>query len=74
VAGTNFEAMLREVNLILEQQQLTLQNIHVASANGQARMVFTVDSRRDEQNILAIRLHESNLFATVATIGTTEHE
>ena len=74
VSGSNFEGMLREVNLILEQQELILQNIHVASANGQSRIVFTVDTRREEQNVLAIRLHESNLFANVATIGTTEHE
>ena len=74
VSGTNVEAMLREANLILEQQRLVMQNVHLASANGQPRMTFTVDSRREEQTTLSIRLHESNVFASVATIGTTEHE
>jgi hypothetical protein len=33
-----------------------------------------VDCERDQQNILSIRLHESNAFASVTSLGKTEHE
>ncbi len=72
--GTNVEAMLREVNRILEDQKLTMHNVHLASMNGQSRLIFGVDCGREERNLLTLRLHESNVFASVATVGTTEHE
>src|SRR5215470_13667872 len=49
VAGSNPEAMLHEVNLILDNQQLAMQNVHIASGQGTSRIVFSVDSGRDEQ-------------------------
>lgn len=72
--GSNAEAMLREVNRILEDRKLTMQNVHLASSDGNSRLVFGVDSAREDRNLLTLRLHESNVFATVTTIGTTEHE
>jgi len=74
VTGTNVEAMLREVNRILEDEKLTMHNIHLASMDRQSRLIFGVDSGREERETLALRLHESNAFASVATVGTTEHE
>ncbi len=74
VTGANVEAMLREVNRILEGEKLTMQNIHLASMDGQSRLIFGVDSGREDRNVLTLRLHESNAFASVATVGTTEHE
>jgi hypothetical protein len=48
--------------------------VHLASADPDFRIVFAVDCERDEQNVFSLRLHESNVFASVNTLGTTEHE
>jgi putative Mg2+ transporter-C (MgtC) family protein len=74
VTGTNLEAMIGEVNRVLEEEKLALHGIHPASIGGQIRLVFSVDCRHEERNVLTLRLHESNVFASVATVGTTEHE
>jgi putative Mg2+ transporter-C (MgtC) family protein len=74
VTGTNVEAMLREVNRILDDAKLTMQNVHLASADGYTRLIFGVDCGLEERNLLTLRLHESNVFGSVKTIGSTEHE
>jgi putative Mg2+ transporter-C (MgtC) family protein len=74
VTGTNVEAMLREVNRILDDGKLTMQNVHLASADGYTRVIFGVDCGLEERNLLTLRLHESNVFGSVKTIGSTEHE
>lgn len=74
VTGRNVEAMLREVNRLLADEKLTMQNVHLASSDGESRLVFAVDCEREEQESFSLRLHESNVFATVATVGQTEHE
>lgn len=74
VTGANVEAMLREVNRILEAEKLTMHNVQLATMDGQSRLIFGVDCGRDECNLLTVRLHESSAFASVATVGTTEHE
>jgi putative Mg2+ transporter-C (MgtC) family protein len=72
--GINVEAMLREVNRILDDEKLTMQNVHLASVDGRSRLIFSVDCGREERDLLSLRLHESNVFATIAAIGSTEHE
>ncbi len=74
VSGRNVDAMLREVNRILESEELTMHSIHIANADPDFRMVFSVDGARDQQGVFAVRLHESTAFATVTTLETTEHE
>jgi len=74
VTGTNVETMLREVNRILEDEKLMMHSVHLASTGGQSRLIFSVDCGREERNVLSIRLHESNVFASVSTVGTLEHE
>jgi hypothetical protein len=66
--------MLREVNRILDSEQLTMHSINVADADPDFRLVFSVDGERDQQNLFSIRLHESAAFATVSTLGSSEHE
>jgi len=51
--------MLREVNRILESEQLNLHSVHIANADPDFRMVFSVDGERDQQSVFSIRLHES---------------
>jgi putative Mg2+ transporter-C (MgtC) family protein len=74
VTGSNVDGMLREVNRILDAEQLTMHSVHIADANPDFRMVVSIDGEREQQKIFSIRLHESNAFATVTTLGTTEHE
>jgi putative Mg2+ transporter-C (MgtC) family protein len=74
VTGRNVDSMLREMNRILDGEKLTMQSVHLASADPDFRIVFAVDCERDEQNVFSLRLHESNVFAAVTTLGTTEHE
>jgi putative Mg2+ transporter-C (MgtC) family protein len=74
VTGRNVDSMLREVNRILDDQKLSMQRIHLAAAEPESRMVFAVDCERDEQTAFDIRLHESNVFSSVKTVGTTEPE
>ncbi|HMD17879.1 MAG TPA: MgtC/SapB family protein [Terriglobales bacterium] len=74
VTGRNVDGMLREVNRILDSEQLTMHSVHIADADPDFRMVFSVDGEREQQSIFSIRLHESTAFATVTTVGTSEHE
>ena len=74
VTGSNVDGMLREVNRILDSEQLTMHSVHIADADPDFRMVVSIDGEREQQKIFSIRLHESNAFATVTTLGTTEHE
>jgi putative Mg2+ transporter-C (MgtC) family protein len=74
VTGRNVDGMLREVNRILDTEQLTMQSVHVASADPDFRMVFAVNCEYDQQRVFTIRLHESTAFASVTSLGVTEHE
>jgi putative Mg2+ transporter-C (MgtC) family protein len=74
VSGSNVESMLREVNRIIEDEKLTMHSVHLASMDGQSRLTFAVDCAREERDVLSLRLHESNVFATVAIVGKTERE
>jgi len=74
LTGRNVDGMLREVNRILDAEQLTMHSVHIADADPDFRMVLSVDGEREQQSVFSIRLHESNAFATVTTLGTTEHE
>ena len=74
VTGRNVDGMLRKVNRILESEQLNMHSVHIADADPDFRLVFSLDGEREQQNVFSIRLHESTAFATVSTLGTTEHE
>jgi len=74
VTGRDVDAMLRELNRILESERLSMQSVHMAGADPEIRLVFAVDSERDQQNQFSIRLHESNVFGSVKSLGTAEHE
>jgi putative Mg2+ transporter-C (MgtC) family protein len=74
VTGRNVDGMLREVNRILDTEQLSMQKIHIANADPDFRMVFAVNCEHEQQRVLSIRLHESNAFASVTSLGAIEHE
>ena len=74
VTGRNVDGMLREVNRIMDSEQLTMESVHIADADPDLRMVFSVNGDHQQQNVFSLRLHESTSFASVTTLGTTEHE
>jgi putative Mg2+ transporter-C (MgtC) family protein len=74
VTGRNVDGMLREVNRLLDSEQLTMHSVHIANADPDFRMVFSVDSEHEQQSVFSIRLHESTAFASVMSLGSTEHE
>jgi len=74
VSGRNVDGMIRELNRILDDEKLAMQSLHLASSAPDFRMVFAVDCEREQHGIFCLRLHESNVFASVTTLGITEHE
>jgi len=74
VTGRNVDGMLRELNRLLDAEQLTMQSVHIASSDPESRMVFAVDCEREQQSVFSIRLHESTVFSRVTSLGVTEHE
>lgn len=74
VTGRNVEGMLREMNRILDAEQLTMHGVHIANADPDFRMVFSVDGEPEQQTVISLKLHESTVFASVTTLATTEHE
>jgi putative Mg2+ transporter-C (MgtC) family protein len=74
VTGRSVDAMLREVNRLLDAEELTMQSVHVASADPDFRMVFSVNCEHEQQGAFFIHLHESTAFATVTSLGGIEHE
>jgi putative Mg2+ transporter-C (MgtC) family protein len=74
VTGCNIDGMLSEVNRLLDTEQLTMQSIHIADADPNFRMVFSVNCEHEQQRVFSIRLHESTAFASVTSLGIVEHE
>lgn len=74
VTGRNVDGMLREVNRILEAEQLSMQSIHIAHAAPDFRMVFAVNCEHEQGRTVSILLHESPVFASVTALGSVEHE
>jgi putative Mg2+ transporter-C (MgtC) family protein len=74
VTGRNVDGMLTEVNRILDSEQLTMHSVHIANADPDFRMVFSVDGEHEQQKVFCVRLHESTAFATVTALGSTEHD
>jgi len=74
VTGRNVDGMLREVNRLLDAEQLTMHSVHIASADPDFRLVFSVDCEHEQQSVFSIRLHESNAFGSVTSLAATEHE
>lgn len=74
VIGKNTEAMLSELNRILDEERLGLQDVRAVSMDGLSRVVFGVDCVRPEYEALTLRLHESSVFSSLNSLGGTERE
>jgi hypothetical protein len=51
-----------------------MQNVRVAGEVGHVRVMFTVEASQTEHGELNLRLHESTVFSSVASLGSTGHE
>lgn len=74
VSGKDTDVLVAELNRILDTERQTLQNLRVAAAMGQSRVVFSVDCPRPEQEQLNVLFHESSVFSSVSSLGRVEHE
>ena len=74
VVGTDSEALVSEINRILDGEHLHMQNVRLAGPSDQRRVVFSVVSSHQEQEDVNVLLHQSNIFASVASLGSAEHE
>jgi putative Mg2+ transporter-C (MgtC) family protein len=74
VTGRNVDAMLQEVNRLLDAEQLHMHSVHIASGGAESRMVFAVDCEGEQQTTFSILLRESAAFGAVKALGVTEHE
>jgi putative Mg2+ transporter-C (MgtC) family protein len=74
VWGPSTDAVLHELNRILDEEGVDMQDVHAAPVDGHSRVVFTAHCVRSEHESLNIRLHQSSIFARVQTLGRIEHE
>src|SRR5947199_4373667 len=74
VTGPSTEALLGELNRILDEEKLAMQQVHAVSTDGHSRVVFEVECVRPEHDALRRRLHQSQVFSSVRSLGSTEHE
>jgi hypothetical protein len=74
VSGKDTDVLVAELNRIVDVERQTLQNLRVAAAAGQSRVVFSVDCPRSEQEQLSVLFHESSVFSSVSSLGSVEHE
>jgi hypothetical protein len=51
-----------------------MQSVHAVSTEGLSRVVFTVDCTRSEHEALNICLRESQVFSTMSSLGSVDHE
>jgi putative Mg2+ transporter-C (MgtC) family protein len=74
VTGASAEGVLIETNRVLDEVHSTMQNVRVAGTPGHMRVLFNVDGPHEDHEQLNILLHQSTVFATVASLGAVEHE
>ncbi len=74
VTGGGAEAILVEANRMLDEAHATMQNVRVAGQPGHVRVMFTVDGPPEDQQQINLLLHQSTVFSTVGSLGSTEHE
>jgi putative Mg2+ transporter-C (MgtC) family protein len=74
VSGPDTEALVTEINRILESEQLATESLHIAGDAEHRRIVFSVVCSPPDQEKINVLLHESSAFANVNSLGSVEHE
>lgn len=74
VTGASTEALIAELNRLLESEKHVMQDVHIAGAPGHSRVVFSVEASRREHDQFCLLLHESNVLSSVVTLPSSERE
>ncbi len=74
ITGPHAEALVSEVNRILEEEHRFMQSVHVARTDGHYRIQFTVESTPSQQEQILQELRKSHAFETVSSLGPAEGE
>jgi putative Mg2+ transporter-C (MgtC) family protein len=74
VVGQSTEIVLAELSRILDDQELGMKDVHAVAADGHSRVMLDVQCTRLEHEILDRRLHQSGVFSSVKSLGSTEGE
>jgi len=74
VTGHTTDAILGEINRILDDQQLNLREVRAVSSEHLSRVVFDVECSRRQHESLNIGLHKSTVLATVSALGSLDRE
>jgi putative Mg2+ transporter-C (MgtC) family protein len=71
VVGPSTDEVLRELNRILEDEEIEMEDVHAAAVEGHSRVVFTAHCAPPEGAALDLRLHHSSIFTSVQALGTS---
>jgi putative Mg2+ transporter-C (MgtC) family protein len=75
VEGPGTDAVLVELNRILDGQRLIMQDVHTAPIDDRSRLVFKVHSGLPEKKALELQLHQSPVFGRIQYLGgQNQHE
>jgi putative Mg2+ transporter-C (MgtC) family protein len=74
VTGDHAEAVIAEVNRILDAEHQTMQTLAVKRGDGQVQINFTIDATRREHVFLLRRLQQSQQLRGVSSLAAVEHE
>jgi len=74
VVGESAEPVVAELNRILQDEHLGMTSVQMAKIDGLSRVQFSVDARRQEQQLLLNRLRQSTLLRSVNSLGPAEGE
>jgi putative Mg2+ transporter-C (MgtC) family protein len=74
VTGPNTDAILAELDRILSEKDLGMRDVHAAPLDGRSRVVFAVKGLTPGDRTLDLRLHQSSVFASVQSLGTSGRE
>lgn len=72
--GEDAEAIIADVNSILEEERKIMQTIQVGRSNQHFRVQFTVDALRQEHDGLMKRFRRCPALLRVESLGVPEHE
>jgi putative Mg2+ transporter-C (MgtC) family protein len=74
ISGPNADALIGEVNRILEEEHRFMQSMHVAHADDHYRIQFVVETTPTQQNLILQQLRKSSVFQSVSSLGPSEGE
>ena len=74
IAGESADAMIAELNRILEKEHRFMQSMHVARTDDHYRIQFSIDTTPTQQTVLLQQFRKSAAFQSVSYLGPAEGE